>query len=466
MSLVNDMLRDLDQRRQQTPGAKGMTMTAAPGQAQPAKKSRWLMLALLSALVVITVAGLWLYDNLQRWQQQAAPTLTTNPPVAPITPSSNRVAKPAAEMLVTAVQVERLSWSRQNRQLQLRLDLNRAPLQRVEVSTDRTLTLGLGVVAAGDVELPAAPADLIRSAQWVRTDDKLALELASSQPVTFAVVANSREGHYQLTISIDPQQTVPVVESADLAQDVPASSTRVAAQPESKPNPKAQTKPTRSPSVKPPAASVAATDAASPASTPLRKLVHQTPQQRDHAMAVKANGLISQRQLSQAQQMLAEFIDNHPIASDSRALLATIKIGTQQLQQAEQLIDQGLLLDASDSGLRKLKARLLLQAGQLPAAIELLSTEMPSIASDTDFHQIRAAALQAAGQHQQAAEAYHGLLRVRSSEPPWWIGLALSLEALQQPRQARQAYQNVLKIPQLSSTLSDYVEQRLARLGG
>ena len=91
---------------------------------------------------------------------------------------------------------------------------------------------------------------------------------------------------------------------------------------------------------------------------------------------------------------------------------------------------------------------------------------MPAIAADTEFHQIRAASLQAAGRHQLAAETYHGLLRVRASEPGWWIGLGLSLEALQQPRQARQAYQNVLKIPQLSSPLFDYVEQRLARLGG
>ncbi|MEH6470163.1 MAG: tetratricopeptide repeat protein [Halopseudomonas sp.] len=453
MSLVNDMLRDLDKRRQQSPNGEGASgaMTAAPQQLKTASNTRWLPLVGVTLVVLLAVGGMWLYDNPQLWQakQQAPIPKVITPKQASVPPAPEPVAK--VDVAPASVQIVQLDWLIQQPSLQFELTLNQSPAQRVLVSTPRNLQLNLGPVELS-VELPDTPAGLIGSVQFVEEEGHLALQLTTLQDATFDVVGRSQANQYRLLVTIDPViEATPQV--AELAEVMPPP----VSQPQ--PAPKATAK------------SATTSGTAAPAQqpipvAPIRKVSRQTPQQRDQAMVSQARGLVNTRQVTQAKQLLIDFIVQQPEALASRTLLATLNIGTQQVAEAEQLIDAGLAIDGSHFGLRKLKARLLIQTGHLTEAIALLRSSQPTITEDTEYHQIRAAALQAAGEHQQAAEAYHSLLQTRASEPAWWIGLALSLEALQQPEQAKAAYRNVLEIPQVAPALTDFVSQRLARLGG
>ncbi len=475
MSLVNEMLRDLDKRRQSSPAVEAAhsIRAAAPWLLPLASTARWLPLALLALLLVIGAAGLWLYDHPQLWRGagsalDSAPSglpdpLTaaalSEPSVAPVQ------AEPQAQ--ITPVQITQLEWSDQPAP-RLVLTLNRAPPQRVLVSSSRTLQLDLGAVDLA-VEFPDTRAALIRSAQFVNQNGHLTLELETYEDAVFRVVGRSGDQQHRLLLSIEPLTSI-------AAQAVPVTTEPASAEPAiAKPTiaASAAVAPVAVSRLKPETAKPVPVTSATPRPVqppipvaPLRKSAPQSLAQRDQAVVTQALAQLNRHQQSRAQQLLEAMLGQEPEASSSRTLLATLKMGAQQFDQAEQLIDTGLALDSGHAGLRKLKARLLIRSGTLSRAVALLSDDHPEIASDPEFHQIRAAALQAAGEHQQAAEAYHGLLQLRASEPGWWIGLALSLEALQQPQQAKKAYQNVFKIPQLSPVLAEFVSQRLVQLGG
>ena len=461
MSLVNEMLRDLDKRRQSSPTAElaNSPRPAAPRQ-QPVSTTRWLPLALLTLLVLVGAGGLWLYDNPQLWRrvEPAVVPAAVVTPAPPVKVAAAPEAQPAIIQVASQVQVTDVSWT-EGPTVQLALTLTQAPPQRVLLSTPRTLQLDLGAVALG-TELPEPTAALIRSAQFVNQNGHLTLELETYQDAIFRVVGRNGDQQHRLALSIDPVAPPPVVGTAKMVEPVtaPVSS--------SKPTPAGSEKTVAPDREAMPG--VAKPDPVKPSlpTATLRKSAPQSLEQRDQAVVAQALEQVNRRQLAQAQQLLESLVQQEPGASSSRTLLATLKIGAQQSDQAESLIDAGLELDRTHAGLRKLKARLLIQRGELTDAVRLLGENHPDVSSDSEFHQIRAAALQAAGEHQQAAEAYHRLLQLRASEPRWWIGLAMSLEALQQPQQAKQAYQNVFKIPQVPPVLADFVSQRLAQLGG
>ena len=460
-----------------------MPMTPVQGSAVAA--TRWLPLLLLGILVAASVLGLWWYDR-NATTQGSTPTAVpkSEPPAVAAAPTKLESAQQPSSTRPVQTEVLQQQWQVNGRFLQLRLQLNQAPLRRVETSTEQQLTLTLESVVLAPAlkqQLPKPPSQ-IASAEWLSAGAGLTLKLSSTQAARFSVVGGDQtEGHLLLVkIELLPQQArrpanpdsadSVVMPTAPLAIN---KTEAVAAIPGTDAKPKAKQKAVTQPArqnskpiapVKEQPGSKAA--AVSGQSSNLNKMVKQSPQQLDRSMAIKMTRLVNSRQLTQAKLQLRDYIATHSVSSESRTLLATLQIGSQQIAQAQQLIEEGLELDQYHPGLRKLKARLLLQQSQLSVAIELLSQQPPALTADPEYHQILAASQQAAGQYQQAAEIYHRLLRLRSDEPAWWIGLALSLESMQQTQQARQAYQNVLKIPGLSPALSDYAGQRLSRLGG
>lgn len=507
MSLVNDMLRDLDQRRQQ-PGegsASGSPIAPAPTMTEAEPKTRWLPLLLLCLAVGLALVGLWLYDNPKLWRdllpsdavsnpaemaktpvaepdmaetpQTAPPTVLQPQPMVtsePETGPSAGTPEPAAPDQPQPITLVQSNWLAEQDRARLAIELSQAPIQQVQLVTDRSLQLQLGPIELADgiaAAVAESPVDWLQA--QLQQSDQLVLKLDSRDNTRFEVSSQP------VTPDQDDYRLLVMVTRLAPEPKVAAYSTASMEKPDAEPTlPKSEVS-----SIDP---TVVQADASSESSSfesaalsapnkaestsmpmavaPLTKSQPLNPDQRDRSQVAEARALIATRQISRAIEQLQRFLAEQPGANRSRALLGTLLIGTGQLTEAERQIDQGLDLSPDDAELKKLKARLLVQAQQLESAISLLQANQPVVKADPEYHQILAAALQANGQHQRAAEAYHGLLRQRSDEPAWWVGLALSLEALGQPQQARQAYKNVLQIPDLKPALAKYVTQRLNRL--
>ena len=179
----------------------------------------------------------------------------------------------------------------------------------------------------------------------------------------------------------------------------------------------------------------------------------------------RASGLIDQGKLEQAQALLLKRLASHSADSlASRNLLTTLFLMQGQTNRAQTQLSGGLLLHPQDAGLKKLQSRLWISQGRFDETIALLRQNPPAIADDTAYHEILATAYQQQQQTEEAAEIYYSLLQVDRNVSRWWIGLGYSLELAQRKSEAQNAYNNALSLPQIEPELRAYAEQRLNAL--
>ena len=166
-----------------------------------------------------------------------------------------------------------------------------------------------------------------------------------------------------------------------------------------------------------------------------------------------------------AQKSFRRALDLNPSLLDARLHLVQLLKQQHQLDQVRQLLQQGLELHPVNYKLRKELARLYLQQQQYLVAIELLSTEpVPAVAQDLEYFALLAALQQEAGQFSATVLTYSYLLQVRPNEALWWFGLALAQDQDGNYEQARKAYLQAAALPGLKNKLREYSNNRLQQL--
>jgi MSHA biogenesis protein MshN len=120
----------------------------------------------------------------------------------------------------------------------------------------------------------------------------------------------------------------------------------------------------------------------------------------------------------------------------------------------------------NDAELRVLLARSQLQGGDGQAAVTTLQTNPPPLAQDPTYHALLAAAYQQTGQWQESASRYQLLLAVRPREGTWLLGLAIALDQLGQQDQAAGIYDLAQQSRGLDDNTRRFAAERARVLGG
>ena len=131
---------------------------------------------------------------------------------------------------------------------------------------------------------------------------------------------------------------------------------------------------------------------------------------------------------------------------------------------AIQVLQQASAAGVQDAKLSMAQAALALKQQNWAQALTYLQYE-PDIFAYSDFYAMKAAALQKTGQHAQAVQVFQQLARQHPDQARWWLGMALSYDALQQQQQALVAYRQALVSGSALSVASvDYVKKRISAL--
>ncbi|MDP2282598.1 MAG: hypothetical protein Q8L06_00555 [Pseudohongiella sp.] len=162
-----------------------------------------------------------------------------------------------------------------------------------------------------------------------------------------------------------------------------------------------------------------------------------------------------------ALQTLDRFAFENPQAHYSRETMVKLLIQMGETERAMQAAELGLAIQPGSVVYRKLKARLLLAANTPVEAVDLLAVASPAVSADTEYHDLLASAYLAARQYEGAVGSYQALLQQNSNEARWWYGLAASLDALGRSTDAVAAYEQALKLPALSEALRQASLQRV-----
>lgn len=446
MSLVNDMLRDLENRRAapnelvQLEGLYAVDEEAAARRDRFERMRRgsiWFMAVILIGVLVGLMIG--------RVVKGVPDLATVTRPVAP------------ASVAQLPVQVLDVLPQHDARGLVLQLLLDRS------VTYQRSEESGAVSLRLKDTQLVGEPQQSRvqrdgRSLSW-RVENKgadvqiLLVGLGDSLDVRDRLEAAG--DRWMLWVEV-PLNTAVTVDDAPLALDNLPLAEAAPAQVEV-PMPAWVSAPLPAPAAAPPAAAQPAPAASAPQvkiathqPDPLT-LARQALQDGDNARAIS---LLEPLHKSRGQDpdVLRWLARAYLAAGNQQRLLTWLPA------QLAQLPD--------DSELRLLLARAQLQAGDTEGAVATLEQNPPRLEQEPTYFALLAASYQQTGQWQNSAELYRRMTALRPSQSTWQLGLAIALEQLDQPAEAGRHYRLALQGQDLDDSARRFASERAKALGG
>tara|TARA_B100000446_G_scaffold39220_2_gene34554 strand:- start:184 stop:1743 length:1560 start_codon:yes stop_codon:yes gene_type:complete len=192
-----------------------------------------------------------------------------------------------------------------------------------------------------------------------------------------------------------------------------------------------------------------------------RGTVVSSKSQRDTNIAQEAQKLIAANQLAAAQFLLEKFIESNPQSIYSYREMFNLRLRQGKVAMAEAMIKDA---DHIPGGIFSyMVAQLLIYREDYAGALRALQSQSPLVAEDPSYHALKAGVLHKLGQHQAAVVVYRDLLRRDQSNATYWLGLAVALDADNQ-KGALAAFQRVQQFASGSESFLPYVRSRIGQL--
>lgn len=477
MSLINDMLRDLENRRRHE--RKGKTFTEIPvavKERAPKQFGWWLFGVGGLLLATIIWVGITFFpvsskslstDSLSAntteqshgdVTQQSQQAETAPPPPSKIQNIVQQGATHAeslpinSEPLDSATRLLGISLSESVESSSIMLNFNKLPEYRlIQGSEDARLQLVINfneMQLGGQLDIPEPAGELLRRVSLRPQKNRLQLliDLAARSEVQSYELKENNDSGYSLQLDIRPVEQPAAVVQAEIPEQK-----EVAAQPETIP----ATKPEES-------VAKTSTDLVSEddAAAHLHKSSNRiSPDKKAYQIGLEQ---LRQGSLTAAERSFVAALEINPALIDARLQLIETLQQQDKLSQAQQQMRESLAQNPESLPLRKTYARSLLADGHHLEAIKVLRSQpLPAVAQDLEYHALLAALLQETRQFGAAAQAYAGLLQIHPEKALWWFGLAVSMDQSGDFDQARNAYRRALALPGLSRDVQKYVQKRL-----
>ncbi|MGH1462353.1 MAG: tetratricopeptide repeat protein [Neptuniibacter sp.] len=450
MSLVNNMLRDLEQRNKKADDLSGATVSVKAAQTVDAQKKssngaiRYLLWVVGLTAIIATFWMLWQdYTKGQKASttvSQVEAEAETN--IMPLKAPDQTASIPAVDSVETEAEpqiskIETIRWSgtEQGGDLVVRLDRETDIQLLGQGPTSVTVALE-GTTFTGEV--PRIDSALVKRLDVYREENRTALTLQ----VAYASQFSFRVQHDPETLILGVLPNLPVQKEV---RDAPVDPEPV--------------EPAIITPQKKPVVSVVQRE-----SKPVKKTVRTLSNKQSVSQALK---LIGQGKADEAINLLEKRIASAPKESaETRAYLATVLLSLGDQVSATSVLQDALSLHPADSALIKLQVRVWLAEGEINKAAELLKNSAPKVNNDPEFYELLATVYQQQRKYDQAAQVYYSLLQFRNNTPRWWVGLGYSLELAKRHDEALNAYQSAVQIPGITASLKTYTEQRINALLG
>lgn len=186
----------------------------------------------------------------------------------------------------------------------------------------------------------------------------------------------------------------------------------------------------------------------------------------DQQVAQEARQLIRQGRGHSARLRLEKQLEQYPSSRHSAVLLAKIYLEQGDLESARQLLAKIDFLPVDEFA--QLQAQLALSEGRPNEAIELLEQHLNLATENESYRATLAGLYYGAKRHAEAASHYRRLLDNFGSKPAYWLGLALALDAQNRSPSALEAYRRAQASGYYGAEgqgeVRDYIEQRIATL--
>ncbi len=452
MSLVNDMLRDLESRRAapnerlQLDGLYAVDERAAARRDRSARLRR-IGIAVLVLILLLVVVSL-LYGR-----------VVGEAPVTTVIPAA---VEPSAAL--QSVQVLDILPQHDARGLVLQVLLDRSTTyQRIEENGSVSLRLS-GAQWQGDVQSGRVQRDG-RSLSW-RVENAgsdvqiLVVGLGDSLDVRDRLEPAGERWMLWLEVPLNPitqaAEPVLVLDHLPTAQaDMPAAEPAL---------PAWANAPVPAPTAEPRVPEMRAEAPTSAPVAPARKAEVKIAAHQPDVVALARQAL--QDGDSARAINLLEPLQHSSSNPEAKRWLARAYLAAGDQQRLLDWLPAQLAQQPHDSELRLLLARAQLHAGETRSAVATLEQNPPRLEQDPTYFALLAASYQQTEQWQNSAELYQRMIALRPSQSTWQLGLAIALEQLDQPAEAGRHYRLALQGSGLDDSARRFASERATALGG
>jgi MSHA biogenesis protein MshN len=397
MSLINQMLKDLDARHEgDTRGRLHREVRALP----ETKENRGLRLAIIALLTLTFGAAAWW--GFERFAASSAGRALLS-------------AEPLAAAPVPAVPVE-------------------VPAAQVVPA------LAPSAVSATSAEPPAAP---------IPTEPPVAAMPVTTEVLPLDAVALDAASGLKLSALLDklPSSEPPATKAAPAAKSSSVSAASAKRElappaPRGTPAPAPQGKPVVAGGVD---------------KTPVARSVRERAD-GDYRRAVS---LVNGGRVQEATDVLLDVLRQDGGHVASRQLLARLLIEQRRSDEAMAILAEGLSSLPGQLSWAMTLARLQVDRGDLAAAARTLQQSLPFAVGSADYQGFAGHVQHRLGRHKESIEFYQAAVRIAPSEGRWWLGLGLALEADHRSPEAREAFQRARASGTLNADLLAVVDQKL-----
>jgi len=176
-----------------------------------------------------------------------------------------------------------------------------------------------------------------------------------------------------------------------------------------------------------------------------------------------AQRAIESDDLALAEQLLQRHLDRVPGDRLARELLIGLMLRNERYPAAIEHLDQGLAQAPRHAKFALIKARLLAQAGDRTGALLLLESLPQSHEGRIEAAQMLGALYQQQGRYADAVASYRELLGLKPNYGPAWVGYAISLDGTGDAA-ALAAYRRALRLGGVPAAAAQYAQKRIAQL--
>lgn len=424
MSIINKMLKDLD-NRQQPHGIESMS----PAQMAVLPKKASKKPILLASLISLIIGGLSVFWVLNLNQPSDAPAYKagTEALVSDVTPSDSRDANDALQVTKQPAAQTNPDYTKEESTDELvsmkasRVDADKEPqkLNQQEASHLKSLAVSKEAVVAAvpkviNTEAVEAKSDL----NVAQIDKDTANQNRNLEPVSV-----TRENNIAVETTATQAPQLSISRATRQNNELHSSS------------------------------NMAVTE------------VKLTPKQLAQKQMLAASDAQQSGLHSEALKHYEAALTYFPAQHEARRQIAALYYGQSKLAQAEQVLQQGHLLFPTHYEFSLLLSRVQQASGKNAQALLSLN----AIPDTSDFavkkwHQ-QSDLAQKQNNYSVAEQSFRQLAQREPNQGRWWMGLAYALDSQQKYTDAKLAYQQALSQGNLSTQSKVYVDNRLMQLG-
>lgn len=180
--------------------------------------------------------------------------------------------------------------------------------------------------------------------------------------------------------------------------------------------------------------------------------------ENDYRKAITA---VNQGRVSEAIDNLRNALRQDSLHVASRQLLVKLLLEARNQDEAIQVLQDGIAGQPAQLGWAMSLARLQVDGGELDGAWKTLEHSLPAARNSPDYLGFAANVLQRLGRTDEAAEQYRKATRIAPSDGRWWLGLGWCLDAQGQTAEAREAFLRARQSGNLSPELLTLIDQKL-----